>query len=96
MSVKEAEANGSDLVEQSIDIYTAKAECDEQLVKALFSDLVQTESQLQNTKRPRLKTDQMDVIARKAGFMSGKFLLLYLSRANVDSIFFKVRYNYGL
>lgn len=36
MSAKDAEAYGSDLMEQSIDIFTAKSDCDEQLVKTLF------------------------------------------------------------
>ena len=83
-------------MEQSIDIFTAKSDCDEQLVKTLFSGLIQSESNIQNTKRPRLKTEQMDEIARSAGIMSGKFLLLYLSRENVDSVFFKVLHTFSL
>ena len=80
------------MVEQCIDIFTSKIERNEQLVKAMFNEILHVESNKQNTKRPRLKTEQMDDIARKADFMGGKFMLLYLSKAIVDNVFFQVHY----
>ena len=80
----------SDLLEQSINIYTAQNQYDEDLAKRMFEDLCKKEMDRQNTNFPKLLTKQLDEIAKKTNFLGGKFMLLFLSSSIVDSIFFQL------